>query len=308
MLKYPKVLSLGQPLISEIFDSPVEISEKVDGSQCRIQITEDNAKCGSKNVGFADAKMFSFAHEQADRIWHDEMWKNFGDNITLFTEFLNKEKHNVLIYGRVPLNNLYLFGAIIDERHLQTQELIELANKLKIESPHIIASEIDIKDQSDIEDYLKVKSVLGNTILEGVVIKNYHLSYPPLLASSQAFNGYPLAGKLVRDDFKERLNKEWKKTRLKVDALTKVSAEFLTTARFHKSIQHLADEGKITYEMNNLKAIIPEFYKDLLDEERDEIVKIAMADFWDMLRRKCNNFTVKEWKAYLIEKQFESKE
>ena len=305
MKRYPKVLSLGQPLVAEIFDNPVEITEKVDGSQCRIQLTEDIAKCGSKNMTPADGKMFELAHEQANRIWHGDVWCKYGDNVTLFMEFLNKEKHNVLIYSRVPLNNLYLFGAMVDDRHLKTEELLELANKLDIEPPHVIASEITINDQDDLTEYLKTPSVLGNTILEGVVIKNYHNSYPALLASTQAFFGYPLAGKLVRDDFKERLNKEWSGKRQRETPLAKVTKEFLTEARFNKAIQHLNDNGEITYEMRDLKGIIPEFYRDLIEEEHDEIVKLAMVDFWPHLRKRCDGYVVKTWKQYLIDKQFD---
>ena len=304
MKKYPKVLSLGQPLIADIFGHPVEISEKVDGSQCRIQLTDDFVKCGSKNVNCADEKMFRLAHEQAERIWNEQIWWTFGDEITLFTEFLNKEKHNVLIYGRVPQNNLYLFGAMADGKHLQTDELIELAKELQIEPPCIFASQKIVESQSDIEEYLEIQSVLGNVKVEGVVIKQYHETYPALLASTQAFTGYPMAGKLVRDDFKERLNKEWSAKKQRETPLAKVATEFFTDARFRKAIQHLEDEGKITYEMNNLKYIIPEFYTDLVDEERDEIVKLAMSDFWRQLKRKSDNFAVQEWKKFLVEEQF----
>lgn len=306
MKRYPKVLSLGQPLIADIFNDPVEITEKVDGSQCRIQLTDGFFNCGSKNVVPADEKMFHLAHEQAERIWNTDIWYEYGDDVILFTEFLNKEKHNVLIYGRVPLNNLYLFGAIIDDRHLKTEELLELANKFDIEPPHVIASEINIDDQNNLMEYLKTPSALGNTILEGVVIKNYHDSYPALLASTQAFFGYPLAGKLVRDDFKERLNKEWSGKKQRETPLAKVTKEFLTEARFHKAIQHLHDDGELTYEMKDLKVIIPEFYRDLIDEEHDEIVKLAMMDFWQHLKRKCDGYAVKEWKRYLVEKQFDT--
>lgn len=305
MKRYPKVLSLGQQLVAEIFDDPVEITEKVDGSQCRIQLTEEFFNCGSKNVVPADTKMFSLAHKQTERIWNADDWHKCGDDITLFTEFLNKEKHNVLVYGRVPLNNLYLFGAIVNGAHLQTKELLELANKLDIEPPHIIASEINIEGEADLMEYLKTPSVLGNTVLEGVVIKNYHNSYPALLASTQAFFGYPLAGKLVRDDFKERLNKEWSAKKQRETPLAKVTKEFLTEARFHKAIQHLHDNGELTYEMKDLKSIIPEFYRDLIEEEHDEIIKLAMMDFWQHLKRKCDGYAVKEWKQYLLTRQFD---
>lgn len=304
MKKYPKILSLGHDLVADIFNNPVEISEKIDGSQCRIHLTEDITACGSKNTGIADMNMFGIAHEQTQRIWNEKVWMTFGNDVTLFTEFLNKEKHNVLVYDRVPLNNLYLFGAIIDDRHLQTEELIKLANELQIEPPNILASEIKIGDQEELKSYLTFDSVLGGTILEGVVIKGYHDTYPPLLASTQAFFSYPLASKLVRDDFKERLHKEWGGKKKKELPINKVTAEFFTEARFHKSVQHLDDEDKIEYEMKDLKVLIPEFYDDLLDEEKDEIAKVALEGFWAHLRKKSDAFVVKEWKKYLLEKQF----
>lgn len=306
MKKYPKVLSLGQPLIANIFNHPVEISEKIDGSQCRIQLTEDFVKCGSKNVNLADEKMFRLAHEHAARMWREKVWWTFGDNITLFTEFLNKEKHNVLAYSRVPRNNLYLFGAMIGDEHVRTDKLIELANELRIEPPCIFASRKEVDSQSDIEEYIKLDSCLGGTKVEGVVIKQYNESYPPLMSSSQAFFGYPMAGKLVRDDFKERLNKEWSGKKQRETPLNKVTTEFLTEARFHKTVQHLNDNGDLTYEMKDLKYIIPEFYRDLVDEEQDEIVKLAMEDFWRQLKRKSDAYAVKAWKQYLIEKQFDN--
>ncbi len=305
MHKYPKILTLGQELISEIFDSPVEITEKVDGSQCRIRFTDSHVTCGSKNMAPADSKMFALAHKQAERMWEERIWWTYGIDLTIFCEFLNKEKHNVLIYGRVPLNNLYLFGAIADGKHLKTEDLIELAKDLEIEPPFVLASEKTIESQSDIEEYLTLQSGLGGTIVEGMVIKNYGLSYPPLLTSTQAFFGYPLAGKLVRDDFKERLNKTWNRKKQREDPLTKVTAEFLTSTRFRKTIQHLEEDGKCEYEMRMLKDLIPEFYNDLLDEEKDEIVKIAMVNFWAQLRRKSDAFVVGEWKKYLLERQFE---
>lgn len=304
MKKFPKVLGLGQPLLSEIFDDPIDLTSKIDGSQCRIHLTESNVQCGSKNVDMADMKMFDLAYQQADRIWKEKVWWTFGDDITLFTEFLNKPKHNVLKYDRVPRNNLYLFGALNDGKHLKTEELIELANELQIEPPHIIVSQVKIDNPDDLNKYLETESVLGGTKVEGIVIRNSYKFYPPLLVSTMVFADYPLVGKLVRDDFKERLNKEWSGKKQREAPLSKVTTEFLTEARFHKVIQHLADEGKITYEMHNLKSIIPEFYRDLVDEEHDEIVKVAMEEFWRQLKRKCDNVAVQEWKKFLIKKQF----
>lgn len=304
MKRYPKVLSLGHNMLVDIFTHPVEISEKADGSQARIYLTEMFSQCGSKNTTPADEKMFAIAHQQTQKIWEDGAWESYGNEITLFAEFFNNVKHNGLTYNRVPLNNFYLFGARVDGKHYQTEALIELANSLNIEPPNILASEIMVNSEEDLNKYLNVDSVLGGTVVEGIVIKNYHDSYPPLLASTQAFFGYPLIGKIVNDFAKERINKEWGVMKRKTAPITKITTEFLTEARFNKAVQHLADEGTLNYEMKDLKVLIPEFYKDLLDEEKDEIIKLAMEDFWRHLKKKCDVFVVNSWKDHLIKKQF----
>jgi hypothetical protein len=304
MKRYPKILSLGHELVAEIFDNPVELTEKIDGSQCRVHLAEGFCGCGSKNAGIADQKTFRIAHEQTDRMYEEKMWEGWGEDVTLFCEFLSKEKHNVLKYDRVPYNNLYLFGAIIDDTHVTTEKLEALARDLHIEPPSVLASKKEIKSQDELEEYLTITSVLGGTILEGIVIKNYHQSYPPLLTSTQAFFGYPLAGKIVRNDFKERLDKEWKVKKIKESAIERVTAEFLTEARFNKSIQHLQDEGKLTSEMKDMKVLLPEFWNDLMDEEKDEIIKIAMSDFWKILKKRCDSYVVNNYKEHLIKKQF----
>jgi len=303
--KYPKILSLGHDLVADIFNNPVELSEKLDGSQARIHLTEGYCICGSKNVGIADQKAFAIAHAQTDRIYEEKTWESWGTDVTLFCEFLSKEKHNVLKYDRVPYNNLYLFGALIDDKHITTDKLTQLANDLRIEPPHILGNEIKIGSQEDLQKYMTTESVLGGTILEGIVIKNYHDSYPPLLTSTQAFFGYPLSSKLVRDDFKERLNKEWGDKKKREAPLERVTTEFITEARFHKTIQHLADEGKLSHEMKDMVVLLPEFWSDLLDEEKDEIIKIAMSDFWRTLKKRCDGFVVQSYKRHLVDRQFE---
>ena len=306
MLKYPKIPHIGSNnrFIEHIFDTPVEISEKLDGSMNRLNFTDSHVECGSKNVNIADTKMFEIAYQQAERIWKDDVWRTFGDDVTLFCEFFNKKCHNIINYNNLPLGNLYLFGCIINNQHLGSNELLELAKELKIEPLNILESNIKINDPDTLMGYLDGDSGLGGGIREGIVIRNHSFLYDHLSTSSQAYVGFPVSAKLVRDDFKERLKKGWGEKKKRETPLAMVEKEFLTDARFHKTVQHLRDDGDITYEMNNLKDIIPEFYNDLLDEEKDEITKLAMRDFWQQLKRKCDNFVVKEWKAYLLEKQF----
>ena len=139
MYKYPKILHIGAPLVETIFFNEVEITEKIDGSQCRIELTEDSVMVGSKNQGIADHGMFEIAHDQGDRIHSETDWRTLGSEVTLFCEFLKEPKHNTIKYDRVPLNHLYLFGAMIGSDHMVTGGLVEMANELVIDPPNVMS-------------------------------------------------------------------------------------------------------------------------------------------------------------------------
>ena len=200
MNKYPKVLHVGTPLVETIFNEEVEISEKVDGSQCRIHLTEDFVMVGSKNQIPADNNMFSIAHEQGERIYEDTDWESFGVDVTLFCEFMKSPKHNTIKYDRVPKNHLYLFGALIDDVHMKTQELYEIADVIEIDRPNIMYEGM-IESAKELEAFMTHESYLGGSMVEGVVIKNYSRTYDPLQIHSQAFIRLSYGGKVCASGF-----------------------------------------------------------------------------------------------------------
>ena len=302
MKKYPKILTIGNKLLAQLFDDPVEISEKVDGSQFRVRLTKDQVMWGSKNKGCTQEGMFNVAIMVAKEIWVQDVWRTFGDDITLFCEYLKSEKHNTIKYNRVPLNNLYLFGAIIDGEHLETDVLIDLANEIGIDPPNIISYK-KINNSDELNDLLQIESYLGRSKIEGIVIKNYHKSYDPLLVSTQQFLGYPLAGKLVREDFREKNNANWKANK-RSKGIDKIAEVYFTAQRLRKVIQHLEEEGKIQGEKKDLKYLIPGFYSDLYEECSDEITEMIMKEVWNDIKRRGSSFVVSEYIEYLTRKQF----
>ena len=303
MNKYPKILSVGHKLLSQLFDDPVEITEKVDGSQFRINLTKDQVIWGSRNKDCTQEEMFDIAIRQAKRIWNDGDWQSFGDNITLFCEYLRTERHNTIKYNRVPRNNLYLFGAIIDGVHCESDELLRLANTLEIDPPVVIShAKIDSSDK--LNNFLQTESYLGGAKIEGVVIKNYCKSYDPLLVSTQHFLGYPLAGKLVREDFREKNTKN-RNTNKGTKGIDRITGIYFTKQRLHKAIQHLEEDGKIQGEKKDLKYLIPEFYDDIVSECFDEINEMIIREIWADIKRRGSNFVVKHYIEYLTKKQFD---
>ena len=325
--RFPKIKNMGDRLLTHLFDNESEISEKLDGSQFRIYLDSDGLfEVGSKNqeglelftsrieMTKSNGKhdMFDLAVEQAEKlklkleIYLDGIG---AENITLYTEYLRSKKHNALCYERVPLNNLYLFGTIYlrdDKIHnMRTSDLITLANELNLESPNILY-EGKISNQEDLKEMLEGESILGGTKIEGIVIKNYSKTYPVDLLSTERYVGFPLAGKLVRDEFKEVQGGEWNKQK-KASSIDGIAETYLTEARFLKSIQHLKEEEKLTFEKKDLAILIPEVLKDLLGEEGEQINRIILNKFHEEFRRRISNYVVKQYTEFLLNKQFEGK-
>jgi len=301
MYKYPKILHIGASLIGTIFDESVEISEKVDGSQCRIYLADNVVMVGSKNQDEADYGMFRIAHQQGERIHDCTGWDSFGSEVLLFCEFLRSPKHNTLVYDRVPKNNLYLFGAVVDGKHYYTNELENLARVLDIDPPNVLSFG-KVNSLDEIKEFLAMDSYLGGSTVEGIVVKNYNRTYDPLMVHSQAFIGYPMVGKCVREDFKEKNIKRWnmQKSKKGIDAIVDV---FFTPARLHKAIQHISDEGKLNYEKRDLQFLIPEFFNDLMEEEKDAITSMIMSDVFKEVKRRAGQYVVREYIGWLAERE-----
>lgn len=330
--KYPKIKNLGNRMLTHLFDDDVEISEKIDGSQFRIYLnSEGTFEVGSKNqIGLELFKsriemtklnhkhdMFDLAVEQVEilkaelnDILCDRGWKE----IALYTEYLRTKKHNALDYGRIPKNHLYLFGGtfIADDygnnetQNLLPPELIRIANLLDIE-PLSILYVGKINNQGNLKELIEMGSVLGKTKVEGIVIKNYSKTYLADLLSTEKYVGFPLAGKLVRDEYKEVQRDEWTKQK-KASSIDGIAETYLTNARFMKSIQHLQEENLLTLEKKDLAILIPEVLKDLLEEEGEQINKIILSKFHEEFRRRISNYVVTQYSEYLLNHQFENEE
>jgi len=280
MKYYPKISNLNEENAKKILNSKVEITEKIDGSQFRLTLSKNSFDCGSKKISGKDLieKQFPYAVEKCKEIFDRYLSKNLYQlgEIDLFMEYLQKERHNRIRYGRVPRNNLYLFSAFIDDKLVLTKELIGLANLLEIEPPHVLVSD-KIVSYNDLKNrYLKCKSSLGIDYIEGIIIKNYNII---------GRLGFPLSCKFVNKEFREV-----KPTKLNETLEDKVIEPYITKMRFLKVIQHLKEEGKITGSLFDLKFIVEEYKSDLFEEEWENIIKIFEKEIDKNVKRKTSKW------------------
>lgn len=168
---YPKVWALGHREILDIFKGPVQLEEKIDGSQYSMGIIDGELVCRSKGqqilLDFPE-KMFNLAIMTARLLDLHEGW-------VYRCEFLAKPHHNVLAYSRTPKMNVILFDVNIgNEVYLSYEEKKAEADRLGLECVPMFFRGI-VAGPEEFKELLNTESILGGTTIEGIVVKNYDL-------------------------------------------------------------------------------------------------------------------------------------
>jgi len=111
---YPSLYNLGRRAIERLLKVPVNVEEKVDGSQFSFGVTEaGEIKVRSKGAQLnvvAPEKMFARAIDVVK-----ELAPSLTPGWTYRAEYLAKSKHNSLMYSRVPVKHLIVFDVCVGE-------------------------------------------------------------------------------------------------------------------------------------------------------------------------------------------------
>lgn len=285
--QYTKVLTLGSSFTENALVGDVVIQEKIDGSQFRWGVLGDGefavASKGKTILLEAPEKMFNKGVEYLVSI-KDKILK-FPKNTYFYGEYMQREKHNVLTYGRTPQNHIVLFDVMSGGRWFKRKELEKIAKELEIDIvPELFKGKATPKT---IEKLLKTKSFLGKEVIEGVAIKNYNET---IMLGGFIF---PLFTKYVRQEFKERHETEWK-TKKPKDTMNLFIMSFKNEARWLKTFQHLRDEGELENSLKDLAKLIPGVQKDIAEEESENIKQVL----YDIAIKQINRVAVSglpEW-------------
>lgn len=260
---YPKILHIGDKQIADLFDGPVEITEKIDGSQFGFGKINGELICRSKgkeqDLDNPD-KMFvegvEYVKSISDRI---------PDNTFFYGEYLQKPRHSTLAYDRIPRNYIALFGVLRADRTLGDYSEIERwAEILELEAIPLIHQ--GVSNPEAVLELINQTSVLGGQKVEGVVVKRYE----PWLFLGTILTPVK-AGKYVSEEFKEVHRKDWKSLNTSKGALDVLADSVRTEARWNKAIHHLRDNGEFEGSVRDIGRLIKEIHRDLTDEERDSL-------------------------------------
>lgn len=286
---YTKVLTLGASYTENALVGDVVVQEKIDGSQFRFGLNRNrDILCGTKGTIIHhpdENKMFKKGSEYIFSI-APLLKKKFLPNTFFFAEYLEKPKHNVLKYERVPKNHIILFDVLLAGRWLNREQIEIIGDILNIDViPELYRGEIERKRiekkdgsvKSSAIDFLKriletTQSCLGEEKIEGVVIKNYNQT---ILLGGHVF---PLFTKYVREEYKERHNTEWKIKSPK-GTLELYIKSFKNEARWQKALLHLKETGKLENQPKDIGALIKEVQQDIITEEGENIKKFLYNKF-----------------------------
>ncbi|MDP1722308.1 MAG: RNA ligase family protein [Candidatus Gottesmanbacteria bacterium] len=297
---YPKIFSIGSPYIPHLFKGSVEVTEKIDGSQFTFGLDSQKnllLRSKGKDLYIDDPeKMFQGAIDYVVAIG-EKIKKQFPPETFFYTEFLSTPKHNVLPYARIPNNHLMVFAAYFaGTGFVDYKKLKVISDLLDLEVVPLLF-EGEIKNVEELNHLLNRTSGLGGETVEGIVVKNYAQT---VFIADQVF---PSLGKFVREQFKERHKKEWKRKEGKGKWQTFLES-FRTDARFRKSVQHLTEKGELSFTPADIGKLMVELKKDVIDEEKEAIKEELYTFFIDEILRKATAGFPEWYKEQLLKKAF----
>lgn len=288
---FPKIFAIGQRHIQDIFDSEVEITEKIDGSQFSFGKIDGELIVRSKGCQLYVDNPEEMFKEGIEYIVSIQAM--LPDNTVFYSEYLKKPKHNVLAYDRIPKNHLMLFGAmdLRSQRFCHYDGLSSWAKKHDIEIvPRLFEGKIEKPE--DIFELIEIGSVLGGQKVEGVVVKNYS---KPFVIGGQIIN--VMSGKYVSEKFKEVANKEWKRDNTGKGQWEMFLTKYKSEARWNKAIQHLRETGILEESPRDIGNLLKEIQVDIVKEEGDEIKEFL----WKHFHKEVLRYAIKGFPEYYKE-------
>jgi hypothetical protein len=274
---YGSIYALGHKAIGQLFDGPVVVEEKIDGSQISFGVIDGELGIRSKGAQInpeSPEPMFNKAVETILELYKLGL---LHSGFIYRGEYLKTTKHNTLNYSRIPNKHIILFDVMVadGERYLSPYDKSVEAKILGLEV--VPTFEVNVKSLDELKALVERESVLGGQKMEGVVIKNYNQFTPDKKI---------MMGKYVREEFKEAHQVEWKQTNpTRTDIVQALVAAYKTDARWEKAIQHLRDAGKLTDTPKDIGLLIKEVPEDILKEAEDEIKSELFKYFWPQIRR-----------------------
>lgn len=277
---YPKILPLVGKYADQILNKGlIEITEKIDGSAFAFGKDEEG-KLYMRSKGtqiLFEEKIDDLFRPAVTHVL--DVQDKIPNNRIYYCETLKNERHNTLVYNRIPRNHLMVYGISDFHGTEWVPEYFQLqaqSNDIDLDPVPFIGY-VEITDLSQIAALLERESALGGPKIEGVVLKTYN--------HGMQFGGmmFPFVTmKFVSDEFKEKHadNPDYVPQRNKTE---EVIRRYKTEARWLKAVQHLRDKGELVHEPKDIGSLMKELHNDLVEEEKEnfkeELYQIYQKDW-----------------------------
>jgi hypothetical protein len=297
---FPKIFTIGQDYIKDIFQEDVEITEKIDGSQFSFAKINGELFMRSKGTMIYPENVQDLFKPAVDYVL--SIQDKIPDNLVFYCETLKNPKHNVLKYERIPKNHLVLFGIsdVSQSKFVSNyEELCFYADILGVDVVPILYYG-KVYDENQLKSFLEQESFLGGVKIEGIVVKNYFKQF--------LLGGYPMPvmmGKLVSEEFKETLREKWGKEFTSKGRFEVFKESFRTEARWLKAIQHLKEKGELEFAPKDIGKLIAEIMRDIEEEEKETIKEFLWKEFGKEILRYATKGFPEFYKNYLLKRAFE---
>lgn len=294
---YPSIFAVGHKAARPLLEyDEVQVEEKLDGSQFSFGSFGGELRMKSKNAPILPEFVPQLFAEACATV--QSIRDLLPDGWTFRAEAICKPKHNVLKYNRIPQGGLIVFD--INTGH---DEYLDYGGKratcaqLNLECvPLLHKGRLDL---TLMQELLTRESCLGGPQIEGVVIK-------PIRYDLYGTDKKVLMAKFVSDSFKEQHRTEWSGTNPSNKGFMDILiADYRTTARWDKAIQHLRDEGKLLGEPKDIGPLLKELSDDIDREIRDEIGDRLIKHFWKDIKRGIMRGFPEHYKGRLLTEAFE---
>ena len=293
---FPKIFHLGDKRTENIFDDPVEVTEKIDGSQFNFGAVNGVLYMRSKGAEVHlndNNKMFRQAAEFATKCFEDG---KLPEGVVFHGEYLQRPKHNTLAYSRIPRNHFALYGVTFPDGPLGSwNELAEWAEDLDCDLvPLIYQGNVNKGKLTELQNTVNKESYFGGALREGFVVKNYHKD---LLVGGQYIP--IMMCKYVSEQFKEKHKINWKEAN--PSPLERIAASYTAEGRWIKAIQRRRELGELEGTPRDIGPLLKYINEDILEEEEDNIKDMLWKEFRkDIMRLAVKGFP--EWyKKQLME-------
>lgn len=307
--RWSKIFTLGDQYTDGIFDGPVSITEKVDGSQINFGVHPENGltilskgsvvHLGDSNGLFAPAAAHIEKLHQAGKL--KEGWTYHG-------ETLAKPRHNTLAYDNIPKNHIALYGVSREDGSQITtnnstspghEGLQVIADNLEIDVvPEFYRGTVTPESaMSKINEWLEQESYLGGQKIEGVVIKNY--------TKQQWLGGQLLPlmqAKFVSEAFKEKHKVSWPQNNK--SPLFVIGETVRTEARWLKAVQHKREDGTLEGTPRDIGDLLKRLHEDLEGEDKEWIKEKLWKEFSKDIKRAAVRGFPEWYKEYLVKERF----